>query len=115
MCLFSTSSAFFLPKTQSPTSLRKAAGGAEAQSHHWYFVDSANKEKGKICATCYKSKATLEKKESKRPREEEEEVTAGDTLVKIMKICEKRCVTEECWSLPWRIFRNSPSGSRARS
>jgi hypothetical protein len=71
----------------------KAKGGADAESHNFYFVDKKNKELGKVCTECYRAAAPPKSKAAgKRAREEEEEdATAGDTLLEIIRIYDKRC------------------------
>jgi hypothetical protein len=72
----------------------KQVGGADAESHQWKFVDKADKERGKICKTCARVPTQKESKAAgKRAarEEEDEEVTAGDTLVEIITIYQIRC------------------------
>ena len=72
----------------------KAPGGAEAESYQWTFVDKANKDLGKECRHCVRAREPKKSKaDGKRAarEEEDEEVTAGDTLVEIITIYQIRC------------------------
>ena len=74
----------------------KSPGGAEAESHQWTYVDKKDKAKGKLCRHCVRTAApTTSKAAGKRTREEEEDATAGDLLLEILKIYHTRCARLE--------------------